>query len=160
MNKDLTKEIARQILVDVGAAPGTIFGKVGLAEKKCTSEREIIFEYDEGTIRHNTFAGKIKIGDALVRAFLVDLTDDGYEFLLVYRFDGNPIYSVTSSYGYDDDNSYIREYDMKKKSWSPVGLQGQANMLIGFEKIASFGLLWEPTENIDDLYDAAVTLVS
>ena len=160
MNKELMREIARQILADVGAAPGTTFGKVGLAESVCASNKEIVLEYDEGNIRHNTYAGEIKIGDSFVRAFLVDLTDDAHEFLLVYRFDGNPIFSVMSSYGYDDDDSYIREYVIESKSWKVVGVQQQANMLIGFEKIASFGLLWDPTEKIDDLYDAAVTLVS
>ena len=87
-------------------------------------------------------------------------TDDAYEFLLVYRFDGNPIFSVTASYGYEDDDSFIREYNAENKSWKVVGIQQQANMLIGFEKIVSFGLLWNPTENLDDLYNAAITLVS
>ncbi len=160
MNKDLMREIARQILADVGAAPGTSFGKVGLPEKVCASNKEIILEYDEGSRQHDTFAGEIKLGDSIIRAFLVDLTDDAYEFLLVYRFDGNPIHSVSSSYGYDDDNSYIREYDIEKKSWKAIGIKEQANMLIGFEKIVSYGLVWNPCDSVDDLYDAALTLVS
>ena len=160
MNKSLMKEIARQILADVGAVPSNLFGTVGLAENTCLSKREVKLEYDEGITRHTTYSGEIEMNGEKLRAFLIDLTDEAPEFILTYRFGTNPIISISSSYGYEEDNSFIKEFNIEDKSWKIVGIKEQANMLIGFEKIVSCGLLWSPSDNINDLYDAAITLVS
>lgn len=161
-NNILTKEIINHIFISVGLSP-TSFGKIGLSSKDLMTDRVIDMSYDDLEISHPVYAGEIIIQESKIRALAVDLTlEDCSEFCFIFRMDSYPLHGLRLAY--DDENAEDRDtgtfriFNDKNESWIEANVYTQGMALSGIEKITSYGLLWEPCKNIDDLYRAALIL--
>ena len=52
----------------------------------------------------------------------------------------------------------LQVYNNKKEEWIHADLFVQANVLLGFEKINSLGIIWEPCNKTDHVYNAILKL--
>lgn len=162
-NNILTKEIINHIFINVGLSP-TSFGKIGLSSKNLLTDRVVNMSYDDLEVAHPVYAGEIIIQDSKIRGLAVDLTlEDCAEFCFVFRMDSYPLHGLRLTYNgdheYEDsDNGIFRIFNDKNESWIEANIFTQGMALSGIEQIISYGLLWEPCTNIDDLYRAALIL--
>lgn len=163
-NNILTKEIINHIFINVGLSP-TSFGKIGLSSKSLLTDRVVNMSYDDLEVAHPVYAGEIIIQDSKIRGLAVDLTlEDCAEFCFIFRMDAYPLHGLRLAYdgGNEDDedrdNGTFRIFNDKNESWIEANIFTQGMALSGIEKITSYGLLWEPCVNIDDLYRAALIL--
>lgn len=161
MISNLTIEIIRRILADVGAVVGLSFGKAGLTESILKVAKPIEVDYDGETVNHDVFAGQLKIADSVLFGLLVNLTyDDDPEFLFLFRLDNYPIHALHLIYNDEEyDNCYFRKFDGEHEAWQDLSVYSQAKILSDFERFVSFGLLWEKSSNYQDLLEAAIKLI-
>jgi len=160
MIDNLTFEMIKRIVVDVGAVPDEAFGSRGLASFGLALQKTMSVKYDDGTEReHTIYSGKLKLEDSSLRGLLVDLSADGdYEFLFLFRFDSMPMHAAKVVYGNPED-SFFRIYNDKTENWMVPSIEMTAGLLASFEKFVSWGLLWDECKETSDLYDVAVNLV-
>ena len=164
MEQDLPKLIVRRIIADVGAAPNAV-GKTGLTVSELLLNKVIKVNYDDGVHEHDVYSGKISIESTVLKGLLVDLTIDIPEYLFVFRMDNMPIHAAKALYDEIDlGETFLRVYypDKEKEpsfTWRDSGLYIKARMLSDFEKIVSYGFMWEDCKDIEDLYEAAVSLI-
>lgn len=172
MSKLLTSEIARRILLDIGAATSSSFGKVGLTDSNFIIDKKIKIRYNSDKTEdmrfdkeHNIYAGRLKVSTSYLRAILIDLSIDNIkEYLFVFRFDNLPVHAIKYHQDKDDidfiDLNYIRIFNDKKESWINTSIYMQSMLLENFERFVSFGLLWEDCKDYKDLYKLALTLIN
>lgn len=167
MSDKLTTEIVKRIIMDVGAAPG-IFGARGLTDPNFKLVKTITVKYDFGNQEHEVYAGKISLKEgSFIKGLLIDLSGDEYdEYLFMFRMDQLPVYAAQILYddSYEDQGSIKRlvkktKDDEEYEVWEPIGMFQKARLLADFERIVSWGILWEDCKEISDLYDAAVKVI-
>lgn len=161
MIDNLTKEIIKRILSDVGAVPEH-FGERGLTDDNFSLAKKIAVQYEDGPEYHMMYSGQLKIGDSVLRGLLTDLTVDSVaEYLFVFRVDDLPIHAIRMVYVPDvlDTDCYIR-IQKEEGTWFTPSVEIMAKMLVEFEKIVSYGLLWNDCTANSDLYDVAVSLIN
>lgn len=161
MIDNLTREIIRRILADVGAMPGFV-GDKGLANKNFNLVRKVSVSYSDGTRHHDIYAGQLKLKEQNLRGLLVDLTiEDDAEFLLVFQLGQLPVHALRLVYNPDDlDSDCYVKIQKQDKSWSVPDTHTLCMMLAQFEKFVSYGLLWEDCKEVSDLYEEAVKLIN
>jgi len=173
MIDSLTFEIIKRVVADLGAVPGPDFGKVGLTDPGLLLAKTLTVRYDEKTnAEHSIYAGKLVFRDSSktssMRGLLVNLTMDAseghlnepyYEFLFVFRMDDMPIHTIKVVYD-DPSESFIRIYNEDKDRWIRPSMYMKARILADFERIVSWGIMWEDCKEVSDLYDIAVKLVN
>jgi hypothetical protein len=162
MIDNLTKEIIKRILANVGALPGKHFGRVGLTDPTLKLDRTINIGYDDKSRAHSVYAGKLKLKDVDMRGLLVDLTvDEDAEYIFVFRVDELPVHSVRMVYDPDDyDNDCYVRIKRPNDTWFTPNMEMLARMLAEFESVVSHGVLWEDCKDISDLYQVAVKLIN
>jgi len=160
MTDPLTTEIVRRIFLDIGVTDGPTFGKLGITESCFLLDKKMKIRYDSGDLEHKMYAGQMKLDSSLLRGLLVDLTvDDVVEFGFVFRMDALPIHGMKITYGDDLAYNFIKLYDDEKKSWVNANMYMQAMILANFERITSWGILWDNSKDIDDLYQAIIKMI-
>ncbi len=162
MTSNLTNEITKRILANVGATPGHLFGKAGLTDPTLKLDNQIKIECDGVITLHDIYGGSIDLGDVSIRSILINLSiDNSTEFLLLFRYSSLAISAI--KYIFDDDEEFpgfIRVFNESNDTWISSSMYMKATALAGFEKITSSGMLWERCEDIEDLYKASLTLIS
>lgn len=160
MLDNLTKEIIKRILADIGAAPGYI-GTTGLANENFNLVKQIPVDYSDGTYRHDVYAGQLQIKHAL-RGLLVDLTvEDDAEYLFVFQLKDLPIHALRLVYNPDHlDTDCYAKVQTKDGTWKMLDVYSLSMMLSQFEKFVSYGLLWEDCKEVSDLYKVAIKLIN
>lgn len=160
MSEELSRQIIRRILADVGAAPNT--HGVGLNDRNLLLTKTLKIEYDGGSVEHDMYVGQISINDSKLKGLLIDLTvDDAPEFMFVFRMDALPIHAAKVLYDHIDlGETYLMIYNANKDSWLEAGMYFKARLLADFERIASMGFLWEDCSDYEDLYKAAIELIN
>jgi len=161
MIDNLTREIIKRILANVGAVPGFI-GDNGLASKRFNLLKKISISYSDGTYHHDIYAGQLSIKEKKLRGLLVDLTvEDDSEFLFIFQLDQLPIHVFRLVFNPDhlDTDCYVK-IQKQDKSWSVPDTHTMCMMLANFEKFVSYGLLWEDCKEVSDLYEVAVKLIN
>jgi len=153
---NLTFEIIKRIIADVGAMPGQT-GKVGLTDSNLALAKRVVVQYDTATLEHNIYSGKLTLNDThVMRGLLVDLSTDGHEYIFAFRMDDMPIHVLRADY-LDPQESFFRIYNEEK--WVMPNTQMKAKVLANFEQFVSWGLLWEECTETGDLYDLVITLI-
>ena len=157
---NLSKEIIRRIFADIGAAPGRMFGRVGLVDSSLRLAKSIIVRYDDMDRRHDVYAGQISLHPSNLRGLFVNLTvDDDNEYLFIFRMDELPIHALRVVYDIDGDDCFFRVFEEEKGIWRDANMYMKARMLADFERMVSWGLLWEDCKETKDLYTVATELI-
>jgi hypothetical protein len=158
---NLTKEIIKRILANVGATPGKLFGKAGLTENIFKLDKKFKIEYDDTIAEHDIYGGQIDLDGSKIRAILIDLSiDDVTEFIFMYRYASLAIIAIKYVYDHDEGfPGFVRVFNDSKETWINSSMHMKAMALSGFEQITSAGILWQECDDIDDLYQAAITLI-
>lgn len=161
MIDNLTREIIRRILTNVGAMPGFV-GDKGLANQNFNLVKKIPISYSDGTHHHDVYAGKLKLKEHYLRGLLVDLSiEDDAEFLFVFQLEQLPVHALRLVYNPDDlDTDCYVKIQNQDKSWFVPDTHAMCMMLAQFEKFVSYGLLWEDCKEVSDLYEVAVKLIN
>ena len=155
----LTTEIVKRIFADVGVTPGKMFGKAGIVEPNFKLDKPLIVSYDDQDRSHDIYAGQLRLGSSILRGLLVNLTvEDDIEFLFVFQMDALPYHAMRVVYD-DSGDCFLRIFDCEKELWRESSIYMKARILADFERIVSWGLLWENLENIQDLYDVITSLI-
>jgi hypothetical protein len=159
MIDNLSQEIIKRILADIGATPG-MFGKVGLVDPLLKLAKTIKVRYDDRDRQHDIYAGQVIIGQSSkLRGLFIDLTVDMEpEYLFVFRMDELPIHALRAVYDSSND-CFFRVFDSENTIWKESSLYMKARILSDFERFVSWGLLWQDCHEIDDLYKAAIELI-
>lgn len=160
MIDNLTFEMIKRIVADIGAVPDEAFGTRGLAHSGLALQKTMSIRYDDGAEHeHSIYSGKLLLDQSELRGLLVDLTVDGmYEFLFLFRFQSMPVHAIKVVYGNPED-SFIRIYNDKTENWIIPSVEMTAGLLASFEKFVSWGVLWDECKEVSDLYGIAVNLV-
>ena len=161
MIDNLTREIIRRMLANIGAAPGYV-GDKGLANKNFNLLRKITVSYSDGTYHHDIYAGQLSLKEEKMRGLLVDLTiDDDAEYLFVFQLGKLPAHVVRLVYNPDemDTDCYVKIQN-PDGSWKVPDVHTLCMMLAQFEKFVSYGLLWEDCKEVSDLYEIAAKLIN
>jgi len=160
MIDNLTFEIIKRIVADVGAVPDKAVGTRGLASSDLLLQKTLSVRYEDGkSYEHDIYSGKLKLGESVLKGLLIDLSVDGaYEFLFMFRFDSMPIHAIRVIHNHQDE-SFVRIYNDEKETWIVPSLYMVARLLADFERFVSWGCLWDECKSISDLYDVAVKLV-
>ena len=159
MNDNLTYEMMKRILADVGAVPGKYFGTAGLVVPELLLQKTIKVRYDDKDREHNIYAGMLKIKESNLRGILINLTVDTPEYIFIFRFDELPIHAVKVLFDEMDLEAYCKVYNSEKEIWVESSAYMKAKLLSEFERFVSWGILWEDCKNIKDLYDVTSTLI-
>lgn len=158
----LTTEIVKRIVADIGAVPGFV-GRRGLTDTNFRLVKTIKIKYDDCDREHDVYSGKLTLkGESCIKGLLVDLTvDDSNEYLFMFRMDDLPIYAAQISYDPEQEEGSFKKLNIKdnNETWEPLGMFNKARMLADFERIVSWGLMWEDCKETQDLFDAAVKLI-
>jgi hypothetical protein len=161
MIDNLTFEISKRILANIGAFPDSSLAKRGIADDGLLLDKSLTVRYDDGQkIDHNIYCGKISLDKSELKGLLIDLSvDKEYEFLFVFRFDSMPIHCIKVAYN-DMSDSFIRIFNDDKDKWIVPSVYMQARLLADFERFVSWGLLWDDCTSNSDLYDTAIKLIN
>ena len=157
---NLTFEIIKRIVTNVGAVPDEAFGTRGLASSDLLLSKTLSVKYDDGkSSEHDIYSGKLNIDETELRSLLVNLSiDQTHEFLFVFRYGSMPIHAIKVVYGSPED-SFIRIYHDEEDKWILPSVYMKARLLGDFERFVSWGLLWNDCKENSDLYNIAVKLV-
>lgn len=159
MIDNLSKEITKRILADIGVSPGKLFGKVGLTDPAFKLAGTVTVRYDDSDRRHDLYSGKLELGEFILRGLLIDLTiDKDSEFLFVFRMDEMPIHAIKVVFDNTGD-CFFKIFDSDKSVWREASMYLKARILADFERIVGWGILWKDCLENEDLYKAAVELV-
>ncbi|MBU0999529.1 hypothetical protein KKG24_04500 [Patescibacteria group bacterium] len=157
---NLSKEIIKRIFSDIGVSPGKLFGRVGLVDPKLRLAKTVTVRYDDADRQHDIYAGQIVVATSTLRGLFIDLTVDGsQEYLFVFRMDELPIHALRAVYDDSDDCSF-RVFDSEKEIWREVSMYVKARVLADFERLVSWGVLWEDCRETQDLYSVALGFVT
>jgi hypothetical protein len=155
----LSKEIIKRIFADVGAVPGKMFGRTGLVDSKLKLAKTVTVRYDDVDRQHDVFAGQIIVGQSKLRGLLINLTvDNDAEYLFLFRMDESPIHALRSVY-YNEDDGFFRIFNKEAAVWREAPMYAKARILADFERMVSWGLLWEDCADVPDLYSSALELI-
>jgi hypothetical protein len=157
---NLTKEIARRILGDLGIVSHPNFGKRGITEKDFKSNKTIVAIHNDIEVTHSVFAGKISFSEtSFLRALLLDLSLEKIEnsFILLLQKDKNPIYAISFTATEKEEKCLF--FLSSGSGWKPASILIQSQALVGIESITDQGLSWSPCEEIDDLYQVSLSLI-
>ena len=161
MNHFLKNEIIRHIFASIGVTTTKLFGTVGLPVKDlCVSNKSVVLEYDDGKVEHPVYSGSLDLINGSVYGCLLDLSlNEDREYLFGFSIDDMPIHALKIVYDTDDlfDNLFMI-YNHGKEEWVHADLFIQANVLSGFERINSLGVIWEPCDKTDHIYNAILKL--
>lgn len=160
MINNLTIEIIRRILANVGAVITTNFGNAGITESNLKMDKLINVSYEGVNIGHSVYSGQLKINNSSIKGCLVDLTNEGVsEFLFLFRMDDLPVYAIHMVYDEEFyEECYFRKYDYQNDLWQNLNIYSQAKILSDFERFVSFGFLWEEYHT-NDLYEILSKLI-
>lgn len=158
MNNNLTKELIKRIVGNLGIVIGNDFGKVGITTKEFVQTQ--LKTNNELGIEEltNFYCGKIELKETqdLLRIAFIELSED--EFIISIRMNELPIYIIYIDYIYNTElTNFFLINNTKKES---VGIINQLQITIGIEQITQDGILWEPCNNYADLKDAILSSVS
>ena len=159
MSDLLSYEICKRIFADIGVVPGDYFGKVGLVDQSLKLAKQMTVRYDDKDRAHDVYSAKLKINESELRAILIDLTVDSPEFIFIFRFDELPIHAMKIVFDMAAPNAYCKVYNAEKQIWYEASIHMKARLLVDFEKIVSWGFLWEDCKDINDLYETASELI-
>ena len=154
--KELTYEINKRILADIGAVPSA-FEKAGLTLLK--QDKPCKIQYDVGEKHHNVYAGKIDLQNSDVKGLLIDLSINNPEYIFMFRMDNFPIHAIYIEFDNLDNEPYFKVYNPDKEIWYEASVYMKAKILSEFERMVSWGFIWESYDHIYDLYDAAINLI-
>lgn len=162
MIDNLSQEIIKRVLADVGVMPDML-GR-GLTDNALLLEKRMGVSYDDGIRYHDIYAGKLNLSDAEMRGLIIDLSvENEPEFLFLFRVDALPIHAVRMTYNAPEvsiHNCFLRIQNLEKKHWYNPSVELLAKILAQFERIVSYGLLWDKCLEVSDLYEAAVKLTN
>ncbi|KKN67661.1 hypothetical protein LCGC14_0459200 [marine sediment metagenome] len=157
---NLSKEVIKRIFADIGAVPGKLFGRVGLVDPALRLAKTITVRYDDMDRRHDVYAGQMPIKSSTLRGLFVNLTvEDDHEYLFIFRMDELPIHALRAVYDADGDDDFFRIFEEEKGIWREANMYMKARLLADFERMVSWGLLWEDCEDVKDLYTVATELI-
>lgn len=171
-NKLLTKEIVRHILISFGVTVSSNIPTNSLLSKECLTDKTVKIKYDEDEeYVHIVHAGQLLLSNnSKLRAAVVNLTIDSEEpeYCLCFRLDKLALHGLHShssthylqSHNDDIDVVLFKLYNELNKTWTDASIEVQAMVLGGIEKIVSYGLIWEPCNDFDDLYKSVLSLIS
>lgn len=172
--KLLRRELCRMIAGTMGLVPPPHFGKVGLSTDDFRVEKTVALEFEDELGRTRTekfglWCGQIAVAGMRIRALATDLCDNNaeyHEFVVAYRVDGAPMHGLKVIYGEDHYGLFIVKGDalsgngmVERDIWKPVGRYEMLIAAAGFEKISSQGLVWNPCNEYDDLYEILIEVV-
>jgi len=169
---NITSEIANRIFEDINIFNSNLVGlnnkKLILPEKywfRAEFDREfshelqnsnlkIEFNSDKTIVYFPVFSGKISIGDFELSAlFLNSSILNEKELCLIFSSLGK-VYAIYSS----DEKTLFKV--LTEKSWQNTSVKTQANLLIGFEDIASFGLDWVELKDFQGLHSQMLNFLT
>lgn len=159
---NLSREIIKQVLADVGVLPGSNFGKSGLTLPEFKLDKKLVVHYDDGQkAEFPLWAGigslsDTKVTGSKVKVLLADVSDDVTEFALALRVDDKPIYALRLAFDNEDPGDFLLQ---QGENWIGASMLIKAWALVGMEMIVDQGVLWEPTTDYKDLYEAVSHLV-
>jgi len=162
MSKLLTKEIVVRVLADVGLIDlSNRQTWDGICNLELKSKKTVKIQYDAETIAHDVYCGKLVFNEFFMNGLLVDLgvtvsNKSVNELVFVFQAKDKPIHGLF----YTDDGATVKIYNDKAGNWKDATVQLQSMMLSGFEQLCSLGVLWQPSNETDDLYKAALNLIS
>lgn len=158
---NLSKEIIKRIFADIGASPGRMFGKVGLVDPSLKLAKTITVRYDDKDRQHDIYAGQMKIKESRLRGLFVNLSvEDEYEYLFIFRMDELPIHAFRVVYDINSDDCFFRILEEEEKGiWRDATMYMKARVLADFERMVTWGLLWEDCKEVSDLYTVATGLI-
>ena len=160
MSEELSRQIVRRILADVGAAPNG--PRVGLMDEGLLLAKTLKVKYEDGSVEHDMYVGQIVVNESRIKGLMIDLTvDEAPEYLFVFRMDALPVHAAKVLYDQVDlGETYLMIYNAEKERWQEAGMYIKARLLADFERLASLGFLWEDCDDYEDLYKAAVGLIN
>jgi len=163
--KELRKELCKLILGKLGMVPPPNFGKTGITTKEFLLDKTINIEFEDelGNISPEKFGlwcGVLKHQGMQVKVIATDLCNnqnDYHEFLATYAVNKGPIHGVKAIYGIEDYGLFVLK---TPAGWKQEGLYEMLIGSAGFEKMSSLGLLWEPCDEYDDLFESLKEIIN
>ena len=157
----LTKEIIIRIFDDLGIVPGSAFGKFGLTVPELLTHDKIISEDEETEqrISLDSWAGIIDLKSSKLRAMVLKVDEDPYEFILTFRMDDMAIYAMKLMFDELDCGVFVLLNDSAEGSFIEAGVYDKAQALAGIETINQLGVEWKRCNEFSDLKRAIMMLV-
>lgn len=162
MSNKLISEIAKRILLDVGATASNNFGKAGITTPDLLSDKKIKIQYDDTDNEvkyHNIYSAKSILDELVIKCLLIDLSyNDMNEFLLLCNLSLYPTFIIRWN-NYNDELSYIKTFNDEKQMFVDINVKMAASLLISFETIVSLGVLWGENNQYEELYNTAINII-
>jgi hypothetical protein len=157
---NLSKEIIKRIFADIGAAPSNMFGRAGIVDPSLRLAKTLTVRYDDRDREHDIYAGQIPLNTSKLRGLFGNLTvEDEYEFLFIFQMDELPVHALRVVYDESGDDCFFRVFEGEKSVWREANMYMKARVLADFERMVSWGLLWEDCKDVQDLYKVATELI-
>jgi len=158
----LNREIILHIFQHLGIAKTKQFGSVGLTIPALKiNNLSVELESNNVRTRHPVYAGQVNPPEGgCFKALVVDLTleNEPWEFLVVFRNQEMPTFGIQLIMN-DDDNGRFEILHPDPKIWIKVNNYQKCMSLAGFEMITSSGSFWNPLDETEALYNAALSFL-
>lgn len=165
-NDPLTREICIRILEYLGVLPYSNFGNTGISldEHRLPLELGVMVEYEDcEKITHPIYIAKTEEIDLDLRLLLLDLSihkNEYVEFYLLFKVNDMPLHCLHYIDHQKEISSTIELFYEEKNVWLPSDIKSIASNLIGFDTLFSFGVLWKPECQYEDLRESVLGLLS
>ncbi len=161
MTDNLTCELLRRVFGNVGAVPGTNFGKAGLVIPDCLFGKQVSAELDDGSVsNYPVWIGRA--GSTEFRAAISNLgTAEDPEFILVL-ISGEATQAGVSALGFKLhwNENYGIFSQATDKGWQPVSVLHRLNLTAAFELLTQEGVPWIPIQdNSEQLYNLLLSFI-
>ena len=145
---DLTKQMIKYILGNLGFVPKPLFGKVGLSDKFLKTKHVLTFEEDGNQVNHPIYAGEIKFPEGSLRSVGVAIHPG--EFTVIFKFDSGEFNLLKNI----DEEEYIFVVSSNGVDWQNPSMYTKLCVTTGIANITDLGYVWQPTKNTADLIAA------
>lgn len=155
-NTLLTRELVQHIFISIGLSAGN-FSKLGLSSIEFQTDKTIDIEYeDNSVIKHKTYAANLVFDSTNIKFFAVDLSVDGiFEAALAVRMNDLPIHTMRLCYEAEEPAQFCVAFDSK---FLEADLFVQGNLMLGIERMLSWGLSWGKLDDFEDLRRAVLSI--
>jgi hypothetical protein len=165
MNRALTEQIARHILINFGVLPSNFTHPKqirSLASKEFLLEQKLLFKNEAGEMTKNSIYGcQVKIDQKEFKILLGDCSQekDVPEFCLVVQLTGSPAYGLYMICDPELDSESLIAVTINDKNWMPCDTFLQATFLAAMEQLKDIGLGWSKCTNYQKQYELLLSMI-
>jgi hypothetical protein len=165
MNRQLTEQIARHILANLGVISVSFMDyekSQSLHTKDFLLEQKLLFKNEQDQIIKNPIYGcQITVEQKQFKILLGDCSQDKNvpEFCLVVQLTGLPAYGLYMVCDPSLDSEAVIAVSINDKDWMPCSTFLQATFLAAMEQLKDTGLGWVKCTNYQKHYEMLSSLI-